>query len=389
MVLAGREVTILGAGIGGLTAAVALAQRGAKVTVLERSATISEVGAGLQISPNGVRVFDALGMGEALREASIRSQGVVLRDYADGREVLRMDLPAEPGFYLMHRADLIGVLSRAVREANVTVRLSHETEAVDINDDGTPAVRLADGRILTQDLVVGADGLHSPTRKAVERSGQPFFTGQVAWRMVIAERTEIPPEAAVYMGPGRHLVTYPLRDGKARNIVAVEERESWTAEGWHHTDDSARVRRAFSAFCPEVRGWLESAREVNVWGLFRHPVAEQWYRGRVALLGDAAHPTLPFLAQGANMAVEDAWVLAATLASEPDVGLALARYQALRRPRVARAVEAANANARAYHLPTGLARTFAYTGLRMMSRMAPTMPLKRFDWLYSEDVTAI
>ena len=150
-----------------------------------------------------------------------------------------------------------------------------------------------------------------------------------------------------------------------------------------------QVLGTFSAFCPEVRGWLESAREVNVWGLFRHPVAEQWYRGRVALLGDAAHPTLPFLAQGANMAVEDAWVLAATLASEPDVGLALARYQALRRPRVARAVEAANANARAYHLPTGLARTFAYTGLRMMSRMAPTMPLKRFDWLYSEDVTAI
>jgi 2-polyprenyl-6-methoxyphenol hydroxylase-like FAD-dependent oxidoreductase len=138
------------------------------------------------------------------------------------------------------------------------------------------------------------------------------------------------------MGPGRHLVRYPLRRGRLINIVAVEERDAWAAEGWHHTDDPANLRRAFTDFCPEVRTLLDRVETVYLWGLFRHPVAPVWTDGQLALLGDAAHPTLPFLAQGANMALEDAWSLVAALTADPDSGDALRTYAELRRPRTAR-----------------------------------------------------
>ena len=193
------------------------------------------------------------------------------------------------------------------------------------------------------------------------------------------------------MGPGRHLVSYPLRGGTLRNIVAVEERNRWVEEGWNTRDDPMALRLAFAGFSPRVRGWLDQAAEVWLWGLFRHPVAEHWGRvlpgGFAAILGDAAHPTLPFLAQGANMALEDAWVLAELLAARGPGEAALTAYRALRADRCARIVAAANANARNYHLSSPL-RDLAHLALRIGSRIAPAAPLKRFDWLYGHDVTA-
>lgn len=195
------------------------------------------------------------------------------------------------------------------------------------------------------------------------------------------------------MGPGRHLVSYPLRGGTLRNIVAVEERTRWVDEGWAQRDDDLEVRLAFEGFSPRVRGWLDQIGDCWLWGLFRHPVAPVWGRAApgapargVAILGDAAHPTLPFLAQGANMALEDAWVLAATLAAEPDLGVALAAYQAARAPRTARIVAAATANARNYHL-RGPLRTVAHLGLSAVSRFAPGRLLARYDWIHGADVT--
>jgi salicylate hydroxylase len=190
------------------------------------------------------------------------------------------------------------------------------------------------------------------------------------------------------MGPGRHVVTYPLREGRERNIVAVEERDRWTAEGWTQPDDPMRVARAFSSFAPQVRNWMKSAQEVHVWGLFRHEVAPRWYRDSAVLVGDAAHPTLPFLAQGANMALEDAWVLADSLSKEDSLEAAFAYYEARRASRVTRIVQAANSNARAYHLQPGPVRSVAHAGLSMLNRFAPQLPLRKFDWLYNEDVTA-
>ena len=393
MSLIGRRVTVLGAGVAGLAVARALALRGAKVTVLEQADAIREVGAGLQISPNGAAVLQALGLGPALAAVSLRAQAVMLRDGLDGSAVLRMDLARlrpEQGWHFIHRADLIALLLEGAREAGVTLHLLQKVEGVDLTG-AAPLVRLTQGDAVEAGLLIGADGLHSALRTALNGVAEPFFTHQVAWRAVIPNDPADTVEAEVHMGPGRHLVSYPLRGGVWRNIVAVEERRRWVEEGWSLRDDPMELRLAFAGFSPRVRGWLDRVEDVWLWGLFRHPVAQSWFRmlpgGAAAILGDAAHPTLPFLAQGANMALEDAWVLAAALSGHDGDAAALAAYQAARAPRCARIVQAAEANARNYHL-TGARRAVGHAALRLAGTVAPGMALRRFDWLYGFDVTA-
>jgi salicylate hydroxylase len=393
MTLIGQPVTIIGAGVAGLAAARALALRGAKVTVLEQADAIREVGAGLQISPNGAAVLRALGLQGALEAASTRAEAVQLMDGPTGDPVTRLDLarlrPGQ-GYHFLHRADLIALLLQGATEAGVTLRLLSRTLTVDL-DGPRPAVVLDGGERVETPLLIGADGLHSRLRAALNGDRPPFFTGQVAWRAVIPCEPGSAPVAEVHMGPGRHLVSYPLRGGTLRNIVAVEERAKWAEESWTLRDDPMDLRLAFTGFAPRVTGWLERVEDPWLWGLFRHPVAATWTRtlpqGAVAILGDAAHPTLPFLAQGASMALEDAWVLAEMLASHDTAGAALAAYQAVRKPRTTRIVAAANGNARAYHL-SGLPRLIGHTGLRLLGRVAPGLMLSRFDWLYGHDVTA-
>ena len=172
------------------------------------------------------------------------------------------------------------------------------------------------------------------------------------------------------------------------NIVAVKEQAEWRAESWTQEDDPANLRAAFSEFAPAVQDLLARVETVNQWGLFRHPVAPHWVADRAALIGDAAHPTLPFMAQGANMALEDAWVLSTALARHDDMAAAFAAYQAARKDRCTRIVEAANRNARNYHLRFPPLRFAAHSTLRLTGRMAPGRLLSRFDWLYDHDVTA-
>lgn len=361
---------MIGGGIAGLTVATALAQRGADVTVLERAPALTEGGAGLQISPNAGRVLEALGLGAMLDAVSARSEGIVLHDKG-GRQVATLPLAARrPGaaFRMIHRARLVEVLERAARDAGVRIRLGQDIAA-------PPEAG----------LLIGADGLHSIIRPLLNGPETPFFTGQTAWRALIAESAE-DPFARVFMGPGRHLVSYPLGQG-LRNIVAVLERRDWVAEGWSHEDDPANLRRAFAGFGGPVPDWLARVDHCGIWGLFRHQVAAHWQDGTRAILGDAAHPTLPFMAQGAVMAIEDAWILTACLDAIPDQPTALTRYQALRQPRVRRVIEAANQNARNYHLK-GPNRLIGHLGLGALSRLAPGALLGRFDWIYDYDPLA-
>ncbi len=386
MYLGDQETVVVGGGVGGLAVATALSQRGARVTVLERAPALTEVGAGLQISPNGARVLIALGLGEALRRVSLRSRAVQLCDGLTGRDVLRLDLPgdsADPGFHLLHRADLIELLARGAADAGVTLRLAADVVEVTPRPAGARLV-LSGGEVIEPELTIGADGLHSRLRAALNGAGTPFFTGQVAWRATIQEGRDVRPEARVFMGPGRHLVSYPLRGGELRNIVAVEERKAWTEEGWSFPDDPAALRRAFADFADPVPGWLAAVKEIFLWGLFRHPVASRWWAPGMAIVGDAAHPTLPFLAQGANMALEDAYALADCLDQDGPAGLPA--YQARQRDRSTRIVAAANANARAYHLRRPV-RGIAHAVLRQGGEVAGGAAFRRYAWLYDHDVT--
>ncbi|GAB5445672.1 FAD-dependent monooxygenase [Gymnodinialimonas sp.] len=381
--LIGKQVTVIGGGIGGLAAALACARHGAAVTVLERAEAIREVGAGLQISPNGWVVLQALGLDEAVAAQATRGQAVRLRDFRRGAEVFTM--PLRDPFHFVHRADLIEALHAAAVEAGVEIRLGVQVAQVETQAHEVQ-LTLADGTKEVHGLTIAADGLHSAGRAHLNPRSKPFFTGQVAWRALVATEA-LPPEVHVFMGPGRHLVRYPLRGGALTNIVAVEERDAWAPEDWMLTDDPRNLRAAFIDFCPEIKDLLGDVEVPNLWGLCRHPVASQWVNGPLALLGDAAHPTLPFLAQGANMALEDAWVLAECLAGIADTGEALHSYQSARKPRTARIVEAANGNAANYHLRPGPYRFAAHTALRAAGRFAPHAVTNRFNWLYHHDVT--
>lgn len=369
--LAGRNLVVVGAGIAGLATAMALARRGARVEVHEQAEALREVGAGLQVSPNGFFVLDALGLGAEARELGLRNQAVTLRDHRRGARVARLNMDDAP-FFFLHRADLLGLLERGARQAGVTLRLGHQVN---------PATDLPDA-----DLVVGADGARSQLRDQIQGAEAVGFSGQVAWRALVPQTDDsIPPEAQVFLGPGRHLVAYPLRQGRLLNLVAVEERADWAAEGWRHSGDPDDLRRAFADFGGPVPGWLHDVTEAKLWGLFLRPVARTWARDRMVLVGDAAHPTLPFLAQGACLGLEDGWALAACLAQDWDTGPQT--FQDLREGRARRVVNAAHANARNYHLRSPLIRLGAHTGLRVIDRLAPRLLLAKFAWLYGYDVT--
>ncbi len=379
--LNGRRAHVVGGGIGGLTTALALARQGASVRVFEQAPEFAEVGAGIQITPNAMRALAALGLQDAVDHHSLLSDAVVPTDGMTGRPLARFDLRGySPRYRFIHRASLIDLLAEACREAGVALTLN--TPVTVMTCEGRPVPdQPNDGS--AADLVVFADGLRSQGRAVLNGEGDPPFTGQVAWRALVAGHHS--PEARIYMLPGRHLVSYPVTDG-VTNLVAVQERSDWAAEGWSHADDPTNLRAAFRDAGQDLRDLLGRVENVNLWGLFRHPVASHWFKGGTVLVGDAAHPTLPFLAQGANLAIEDAYVLARCCA-EDGVADGLARYQDLRRPRVSRAIEAANANARNYHLG-GPRRWIAHRGLDALGLIAPGAFLNRLGWLYDHDVTA-
>ncbi|QYX58433.1 FAD-dependent monooxygenase [Roseovarius sp. SCSIO 43702] len=379
----GRRIIVVGAGIGGLAAAAALARRGADVTVLEQAEAIREVGAGLQISPNGAAVLRALGLAEDVAAQSVRASGVTLCDHRGG-EVTTVDMRGRD-FHLFHRADLIDLLRRAALAEGARVLLLQKVR--EVRPGCAPRIVLASGAEMGADVVIGADGLNSVTRAALNGVVAPFFTGQVAWRATIPNETGRRDDVRLHMGPHRHLVSYPLRQGRLLNLVAVQERAAWAAASWSQTDDPMVLRAAFADFGADVRGMLERVETVNLWGLFRHPVAPFWHAEGVTLLGDALHPTLPFMAQGANMALEDAWVLARALAEAGTPKAAFARYRTERETRVRRIVDAATGNARKYHLALPPVRWAAHAGLRLAGRLAPGAMMRSLEWIYGTDVT--
>ncbi len=382
MITQGFKFAVVGAGIGGLAAATALRQAGADVVVLEQASDISEVGAGLQISANGVVVLKALGAVSDAIEAGQRSYGTVLRDYKTGRFISRIREPSAGPTYYYHRADLIELLLNSAQAAGVEIRLNSQVQDIREDDDNVE-IRMANGDLLTVDCLIAADGGRSAIRPYLNGEEIPGFSHQVAWRATIPWSVELSaPKAHLTMGPGQHVVTYPLRDQSLMNIVAIEERSDWQQEDWRLAGDPEELRQRFSDFGGKVREILGEVQETFVWALHLRPVARKWQNGRIALLGDAAHPTLPFMAQGACLALEDALILARSFQAD-SLADALGNYETARAARARQVVETATANARNFHLrgPMRVAAQMALTA------MGPRLG-RRYEWIYSYDATA-
>lgn len=388
------SVAVIGGGIGGLAAAISLRRAGFDAQVFEQAAALSEVGAGIQISPNASRLLRRLGLGEALDRRGVRPVAVHQRRWDDGRTLQRAPLgeAVEAAFgapyYHFHRADLLEALANALPREGV--RLGHRLAGIADHGDRVEA-RFMNGARVSADLLVGADGIHSTVRAALFGPERPRFTGCVAYRgLVSAERLAhlgLEVVSSNWMGPGGHFVHYFVSGGRLVNFVAINERETWTRESWTDRGRVADALAAFDGWHPQVRAIIGAVDETFIWALFDRVPLERWSVGRVTLLGDACHAMLPFMAQGAAQSIEDGATLTACLLEHGagDVVSALRRYEALRRPRATRLQELSRANKTRFHLPDGPAQQARDAEMATSGdRSIPAI-----GWLYAHDASAI
>jgi salicylate hydroxylase len=381
---------IAGAGIGGLTAALALLKRGIEVEVYEQAAELREVGAGLQLAANGTRVLYALGVGEALRALSCEASGKEVRLWSTGETWKLFDLGAVSieryGFpyFTVYRPDLLDVLAAAIRrEKPDAIRLGVKCTGFTQDADGVTLNGEARGSVL-----VGADGVHSAIRQILFGPDQPKFTGIVAWRGVVPME-RLPRHMARmvgtnWIGPGGHVVHYPLRAGKLMNFVGALDRSDWQVESWSARGTSEEIGRDFAGWHADVQALIRNIPVPHKWALMVRAPMERWTVGRVTLLGDACHSMLPALAQGAIMAIEDGFVLARCLRQFP-LPEGLARYENARRERTRRTVEGSAENIRRFHNPVlaDPARAREYVEREWAGKSVAD----RYEWLFRYDAT--
>ena len=392
------KALIAGAGIGGLAAALSLNRAGFDVRIFERASELGEIGAGIQVSPNGARVLHALDLEAEIDAVAFRPEAIELRLHKSGLTIARTPLGeavvrryGHP-YYHVHRADLHKLLERAVRErCGDVLSLGHEVESFEQTETGIALV--FGGDRVTGDLLVGCDGIHSRIRATLLGPEEPQFTGHVAWRGVVPAKrlrhARVRPVATVWMGPRSHAVTYFLRRGELVNFVGVTEHDAWRSESWTERGEAADLLRDFRDWHPTVRAIVEAIDEPFRWALFVRKPLRKWSEGRVTLLGDACHPMLPYMAQGAVMAIEDGYVLSQCLKTATSgVPGALERYEALRRERTARVQAGSRANGALFHLSDPLARLVTYARMAFASRIARYQSARLDDWLMSYDATA-
>jgi salicylate hydroxylase len=391
------RVIIVGAGIGGLTAALALLRRGIDVGVYEQAPELREIGAGVQISANGTRVLFALGLEAELRACAVEAQSKVIRHWKTGRTWKLFDLGAVSAerygapYLFVHRGDLHRVLADAVRHVKPDA-IQLGATCVGMEQTAREVLlHLGDGRSARGRLLIGADGVHSAVRASGFGAGRPQFTGCMAWRAAIpAERLPngIPMAGTNWQGPGRHVIHYPLRRGEILNFVGIVDRDDWQIESWTAQGTPEECRADFAGWHQDVRAIVEAIEVPYKWALMLRAPMPGWTRGRITLLGDACHPTLPDLAQGACMAIEDAYVLARCLAaSGADHVAALARYEAARIPRTTRIVEG-SATAKSRFHDQRLADDAAADAY-IASEYTPDRIEERYDWLFRYDATTV
>ncbi|MBW0101439.1 FAD-dependent monooxygenase [Pseudonocardia sp. KRD-291] len=347
------RVAIVGGGIGGLAAAGALVGRGIDVTVHERATGLGEIGAGVFVTPNSVRLLERMGLGGAIAAAGARvgdGSSYYRKDGALVAPILTTDSSGEIAAFGMHRADLLGLLADALPEG--TVHTGKECVGFRQDTDGAE-VEFADGSSVGADVVVAADGINSNLRGHVVEPRTAVHSGSVAYRGLIdAERLPwwTPGVSQLWMGEGKHFLVYPVRGGAQINYVGFVPSDEQTTESWSAPGDPAKLAAAFADWDPRIVGLLDEVEEAFWWGLYDREPLDRWSEGRLTLLGDAAHPMLPHLGQGANQSVEDGVALAVLLAAGGREGVeaALQAYEELRRERTSAIQLGARANGRRY-----------------------------------------
>ncbi len=390
------DILIAGAGLGGLTAALALIQRGHRVRVFEQASDLREVGAGVQLGANGTRILIALGLEPAMQQVVCAAAGKEIRLGTTGQtwpvfdlgetSVQRFGAP----YWMVHRGDFHRVLLEAVRLADPdAVRPGNAAIGFDRTADSV-TLHLANGDHAAGDLLIGADGVHSRIRTQMFGQGAARFTGIMAWRGLVP-MDRLPPHlrrmvGANWIGAGGHVVTYPLRRGELLNFVGVVERDDWRVESWNEPGTQQECLHDLRNWHDDVKTIIRCIDTPYKWALLGREPLDRFAQGRVCVMGDAAHPTLPFLAQGANMALEDAVVIARCLELSPPAE-ALARYQAARLERTAAIVRGSADNTKRFHNPAlgnpeGAA---AYVEREFQADKVS----QRYDWLYDYNALTV
>ncbi len=387
------KIAVIGGGIGGLSAALQLLKAGLDVHVYEQAPRISEIGAGIQISPNASRLLHRLGLRAAMDRIGVFPQAVHQRRWDDGRTLQRapvgklVEQTFSAPYYHFHRADLANLLADALPAERVHTR----HKLVGIEDKGGKVIaRFENGTEAEADVLVGADGIHSRVHALVFGEEKARFTGCIAWRGLVPAETvrhlDIEVASHNWMGPDGHVVHYWVSGGRFMNVVCVTEHGAWTEEGWTVPGKLTDVAARYADWHPTVRGLIASFPETFVWALHDRTELPRWSAGRITLLGDACHPMLPFMAQGAAQSIEDGAALAALLAKMPDAPEdALRRYEEIRKPRATRLQEASAANRKRFHLHDGPEQqqrdvAMAASGDRSIANIG---------WLYQHDAAVV
>lgn len=376
-----------------MTAALALARNGFRVVVLEQAERLEETGAGIQLSPNATRILNELGLGEELKRRSVMPEGLRVLAARTGREILRVPLGAAAAqrygapYWLIHRGDLQAALAAAATQnVHITVKLGmHADDFVAHANGVTVSAHGRPGALDERGIAfIAADGLWSATRARLGYGAAPRFAGRSAWRAVVPAKDLAPqfrqPLVQLWLGRNAHLVHYPVRGGSLINVVAIME-DSWNAPGWSEPATRADLLQRFSTqyWAPQALAVVSAPDAWLKWALYDRRPLLSWSQGPAALLGDAAHPMQPYLAQGAAMAIEDAAVVAQCLAHKPDdPALALRTYSAVRRRRASKVQRLAARNGSRYHL-TGLPALLRNMTMRALGGR---WLLRHYDWLY-------